>query len=298
MTTSPDWRNASDYPSPGTASNSRLAWEFLRRNPGYLESWATYLTALRFAAGKEPELSRFVDCIANDAPADKTWLASLEAADSFAISERIFDHPALTHTTHDSGGRKTHTRLQRHLAKPWGIDTLCNPSGNAFLQLPRFIGGGLSWSSPTSHGLRDLEDFHGGDLYDSQWLILEVDLRLPLNVLEERTSWAIRSSQAWGTKAGHFKPIKHRARPPALLIEYLRLLDARAAGVRLSDIGAALHPRAANHAPEYARNHRMKAAHGEAVRMRDEGYRVLPMLRDPNASKALRRAMGSGEALR
>lgn len=39
-----DWKNAADYPDPGTASMHRWAWEFLRRN---LEFQGEYVKAMR-----------------------------------------------------------------------------------------------------------------------------------------------------------------------------------------------------------------------------------------------------------
>ena len=287
-----DWRDASQYPNPNTVSNVRLAWEFLRRNPDYLKCWNSYLQVLRFAAGDDSMLSRLVDCYAQNAGVDLAWLSSLGVATSNELHGRLFDHPALTHSEDGPAGRRVNTPLARHLAKRWGIDTLHSPTGHSWMGVPRFVGGGIGWTVPTSHGVRMLEESHGGYLSDSQWLVLQIDLRLPLNVIKERTAWAVQRAKRYRTQAGHVEPIKHRARPPALLVEYLRILDAIAAGMSLPDIGGALHPRAANDAPEYARNHRTKAAHTEAVRMRDEGYRALPFVQDKNTGRHLRRELG------
>ena len=54
MKRKPNWRNPKDYPRTDGLTPSQWAWEFLRRDPEYKESWERYLDALG-ALSEDPD---------------------------------------------------------------------------------------------------------------------------------------------------------------------------------------------------------------------------------------------------
>ena len=58
-------------------------------------------------------------------------------------------------------------------------------------------------------------------------------------------------------------------------VEHLRILDGVAAGATIAEIGEVLHPGAINGPEDKQRDKRIRAAHKAALKMRDEGWRVL-----------------------
>jgi hypothetical protein len=52
MTSVPDWRSAAAYANVDNLSPAELAWEFLRRNPGYQRD---FRAATRVGADRVPE---------------------------------------------------------------------------------------------------------------------------------------------------------------------------------------------------------------------------------------------------
>ncbi len=54
----PDWRDPSAYSFTFNLSRERWAWEFLRRNPGYIADWEWFFAtwqALESAYGRPPD---------------------------------------------------------------------------------------------------------------------------------------------------------------------------------------------------------------------------------------------------
>jgi hypothetical protein len=56
----PDWRNSEDYACMDSLKPSQWAWEFLRRNPKYIEAWERYCQAM-CEISKDPNLSPVPD---------------------------------------------------------------------------------------------------------------------------------------------------------------------------------------------------------------------------------------------
>lgn len=286
----PDWRTAVGYPQPGKASNARFAWEFLRRNPKYQSAWREYSERLRACAEGEPEVLRLVDALHGSADSEAAlWKEFDERGIGRGVAGRLEDlEPWIDLPKGDDAGGHRSVPLGRHLAEPWGLEFIANPARTYSMDRVRFIQSKRS-IMPTSYGLRELEKAAGKregvqvDSYDlgrTRWLILQVDLVLPLEVNEAIVSRAIRAARRLRKEKGWIKPIDSRASSPEKLIEYLRILDARESGATFVEIGAVLHPRQSNESPDYARDKRVKAAFKAAVRLRDEDFRVLPILKD------------------
>lgn len=282
----PDWQDASAYATLAAAGNACFAWEFLRRNSKYQADWATYVQTLRNGAMDDAELLRLIDAI--DSPPgeeDMRWrLVGDELKRSQTLS-RLQQLPCASVRTEHDAHRQTITPLDRSMGIPWGIDALVNP-GRAFgIFNVRFLAG-KGWSQPSSSSLKKLEDRYDGwrHHFESPYLILELDLELPLEVLERLALGAIRSQRAIRANKGHIKPVTARARAPKLMVEYLRLLDAKAASVTLPSIGKVLRPSAQNVAPDFGRDKWVRQAAKQAHKLCDEGFRVLPLLKDAAAT--------------
>jgi hypothetical protein len=184
--------------------------------------------------------------------------------------------------------------LSRFLALPWGLESLANPAGPFTLLGAKFTKRrGLVM--PTSYGLRRLEDeasmgkpvpLRMSDLKETRWLVLQIDLTWPLETIGEAVMRKIRNERQLRSEAGHIELIEARAQSPARLVEYLRILDARAANVPYARIGEVLHPNQENSPPDYGRDRRMKAAYKKARQMCEGGYSVLPVLKDKLRAQA------------
>ena len=137
----------------------------------------------------------------------------------------------------------------------------------------------IFWVEPSSHSLAELEEGQGNSPFLGKWLVLQINLELPLEVIEDSVLPAIRSRRAFASKTGVIKLLPKRSRAPSLLVEYLRVLDAQAAGVSIPQMGEILHPSDQNTSAERTRDKRLRAALKVATRFRDEEFRVLPLLR-------------------
>jgi hypothetical protein len=161
----------------------------------------------------------------------------------------------------------------------WGLDGMPNPAETNMFNV-RFTKTGNSITMLTS-GLnvpKKKDESGSGGLFDSKWLNLQIDLSLPLKVIESLVLTTIKNHRKSRIGKGVFSPVINRALLKTRYLEYLRILDGLAAGVDIAKIGEALVPSAENSAPERQRDKRFRAARDEAIRLQSEGYRVLPLL--------------------
>jgi len=283
----PDWKDISQYPKAGAVSNDRLAWEFLRRNPEYQKDWRRYLCGLKDAADGDEDLLRTIGILEAE-PSEATKLlaefpSEKERSDAFTRLEDC--EPWIEFSEHGQSGRRP---LGRDLGVRWGLDYIANPNSNyGFPSAARFVDA-KSVRHPSSLGLKKLEvqSMRGNkslpysDLARTQWLILQIDLTWPLEVIEETVMRDIRLERDRRGRLGYIELINARARAPAQLVAYLRILDASELKVPKPRIGEVLYPYQDNSPPEYGRDKRIKAAVKAARALRDGGYRVLPLLKD------------------
>ena len=276
----PDWKDPAAYPQPGKASNARLAWEFLRRNANFQATWVEYIRLLRFGAGQDEELLRLVaylDAVA--AERGRIAASSFPSPDAWNHAfMRLHELPCFTVVSTAEDGRRWRVPLDRAMAKPWGLEVLTSPRLEYDIERVRFISS-KAVRVPTSHGLAELEQTGNDGLPPDKWLILQVDLEWPSDVIEDRVLQVIRSRRKWLASEGRINPIKGRARV-AEWLECLRVLDARARSVTYAKIGEAICPGEPNAYPEYGRDKRLKAVHKAGCRLRDGDYRMLPVLQD------------------
>lgn len=227
----PDWTDPSNYAHLARSSLTRLAWEFLRRNPDYRANWSLYLSlAAQLQGGPEAMVP--------------------DPQGSSALVPLVVLH-----------GRRW--RLD-HIVDPCAVSAKFASSG-ARVELP-MAGPLVPLTAENPHGMQQ----------HTRWLIVRLDLALPLNVIEAAALGAIRGERRRRIARGVVHPITSRAQSIRRYIEYLRILDAEAAGASIGDMGAALAPKAANE--ERQRDKRIRAALTEATRLQAEGYAVLPLL--------------------
>jgi hypothetical protein len=275
----PNWKDANAYPQCGKASNKQFAWEFLRRNSKYHETWADYIRRLREGIGQDLELSRLVDYF--EAPPERRreiYEATFQTAPEWnRVVGRLHDLPVFNVTRDtDDGGRRC-SPLDRWLALPWGLDTLASPLQDYDFLRVRFRAKG-SVSMPSAYHLAELEKEGELGRVPDKWLILKIDLEWPVEVIEQQVSQQIKWNRDHLVNAGLIQPMEGRARPDKWC-EYLRLLDAQAQGVTFAEIGEALYPGEPDAYPEYSRTKRLKSAFNAACKLRDGGYMALPMMR-------------------
>lgn len=288
MFTAPEWQNAAQYPRPDAASNSLLAWEFLRRNPKYGDAWAQYwvqyIEAVRAAADSlgDPEVSSYVEAMAGSSATLKAWYEERPSDAHNSVCLKLIGHPSLCVTLPIDERRSMRIPLDRHCGERWGLDSIVDPASDGRSGVVRFRDA-KECVFPTSHSLRDLEGTSPPGEHPSmrgRYLILQVDLTLPLKVIKETVMWHIETQRKYRAMHGDFVPISSRAQSPAKYVEYLRILDAVSAGASWHDIGECLAPHAVNEPPDRPRDKRLRAAAKQAEQLRDGGYRVLPLLQD------------------
>lgn len=282
----PDWKDASCYPQPGGASNARFAWEFLRRNPRYQAAWVEYATVLKRIADSEPELATYAEFLAADPQSEDAARERIGGPEEQArLAGAVHDHALFTVESRvdtNEGHRVTLTPLHGHLGSQWGLQQIVHPAEQYGVRV-RFIERKSVTQIPQLGGMR--RDDRVDSFMSGPHLLLKIDLRWPFEVIKETVLPFIRWTQERRAGKGEFELVRNRALAPKRYIEYLRVLDARTANVPYDRIGEVLCPHESNDPPDYGRTKRLKAAHREASRLRDEGYRVLPLLKDNLSNK-------------
>jgi hypothetical protein len=296
LPTSADWRDISCYPQAQISSNSRFAWEFLRRNSAYRCDWKSYATALLKLISHDEELVRFVaqEWLAPGGRRGSTEFENhnkygrmfhrLEALPGWFVKEELDERKFVLRGLPQSYGVK------------WGISGMPNPDSAYCPHLIRFMDRKAVFY-PTSSGVKKLEqetmEASGlpmmSAMKTSRHMIIGIDLRLPLQVIQSMVCQEIQRERRRRAGEGYFKPIDQRGQNSSLLIDYLRILDARTAGVCYSEIGAVLRPYDRDEPPDYSRSKRMRAAYKAARQISEEGYRHLPLLAEEAPPKALKK---------
>lgn len=260
----------------------RIAWEFLRRSPDYQRDWLEYASHVRRIAANDSEVMRYVELMLTPNRTQEMCDAVGSTAKLNELDSRL---------DHDLGffaevpGKPSHfIPLDRQYGNKWGLEGMPHPGQKYFLLDVRFFQSGDIVRQPTSDSLRALEKDYkesgkaGFFALDSQWLVLQIDLTLPLEVIRDSVMDHIKHQREYRAKKGSIEPVKNRALPNRRYIEYLRILDGAAAGIAVTAIGEVLAPKANNDPPERPRDKRFRAALKEAQRLQSEGYRVLPLL--------------------
>jgi hypothetical protein len=273
-----NWKDTSEYPKCETTSLARLAWEFLRRNPGYQNDWAEYLQLCRKII---PEYD----------PDD--WrqhrFTLLDHPDYVR-----YDPPRLNGESEGEWTRRTgglgRYNLYRWYAHEWGL------KGDHYLPNPfcAYVGG--------SHESMFIKS-NRVEIVTKHWRYFDRELYPPRDQLE---AWVFPSSdQREALGFDYSIPIEPQliavreyllsqqklliARkalevfpnkiPRKELVVYLRMLDAEADGIDAAGIAKEIYPKEDNSAPDYRVTHKVNAALKIARKWRDDWYKLLPSMK-------------------
>jgi hypothetical protein len=240
----PSWRDPAGYADLESASLSRIAWEFLRRNSEYQAAWLalTNYAATLEKRGPELVLQEFGDDLPN----------------------------VLLRASVERGYQ-------------WGLNVMVDPS----IDNVSFMFADTGWTYTLvdkGTGIPKTPDNPHGLQKHSKWLVVKVDLSLPLSVIESQLLAAVRDERKARQKRGVLQPVESRAQSVQRYVDYIRILDAAADGASIKEIGAVLAPTAVND-EDQQRDKRFRAALAEATRLQQEGYRVLPLLQPAVTAK-------------
>jgi hypothetical protein len=248
-----NWKDEQAYPRGNKISARRWAWEFLRRNPNYQEDWAKVV-------------ARWKEILPNFEP-DKV-LSDNEAA--MIEDERfdLFEPPKLPKETDDQWiervGRGFKAPLHSLLAKKWGLLTMISPALN------------YPWTIHFESGVaarfvnQHWDGFKLGRMIGPQ-AAMAFDLTKPLKPQLRAAGVALADRQKYLETKGALKVRRPRLNPEKYP-NYLRLLDALAAGAKNSEIAVRLLPTVANAYPKFSAAHRLKDMKSAAIELRDGGY--------------------------
>lgn len=272
MAIRPDWRNAEAYASLLVDGNSWIAWEFLVRNPEYLQDVEAYEADIaawvRDQAGT-PEYKAITDYMGEPG----FW--SMQIWDFEADKMKLSRGPDGWYTRNE--------KWRKHFRDRWQLPRIHRPHylGRRGEVCIDFDGDAFACFFHTSDEEIERYKLPGPRLLREgvqvlgPHVLLPVDLSLPLDELERIATWMIRHLRDKGIQQGTVKVRKSRVLAPSVYVEQLRILDGVEAGATFAEIGEVLHPGAINGPEDRQRDKRIRAAHKAALKMRAEGWRVL-----------------------
>lgn len=274
----PDWKDRKAYQGIDRASLTRIAWEFLRRNPQYQAAWAKYAQEVRALVAADADVAEYAEYVLAPNPTLAMAAAIGDSERHGELYVRLLDDLGFCAAV--PGMPRTRLPLDTQYGREWGLNRIAHPLQEYSMMNFRFLDAGNRAYIPTSHGLKILEDEENshGPLFQSKWLVLQVDLTLPVEVIESSVLWRIKEEREHRISLGSIEVVKNRALTKARYAEYLRILDAEAAGITASQIGEFISPDANNTAPDRPRDKRFRAALNEARRLQADGYKALPLL--------------------
>lgn len=248
----PAWRDESLYPKPGENHNLLFwAWQFLRRNSKYQAEWQAYIDVLNHKAKRFPALAGILD--------SDSWRHGKDTAEMELVGG---DGQLDVRHTELSEQNCLRSRAAA-IAEKWGIEKIVNPASP---DLPHWSGFDINGGMITvlTHSVPD----H----LDDNFLTPQIDLRLPVEVLEAQFK-AILAERARLIKHRGLVPYKGRPhRATHLYPQYLRVLDALGEDESIAVIASALLPHQdCEGAKKTVRNWK-----NAATKIRDETFRLLP----------------------
>lgn len=268
----PDWKQDSAYDHLANSGLRKIAWEFLRRNVKYQSAWCEYAQEIKRRCESTPELLHYVEWILSPEHTEAEYAAIGTQEEINAMAIRFMD---LEIYETDLGKWMS---LGRHIGLQWGLESICNPATEYSFDQPRFIevGGMIRW--PSSYSLKELEKEFSKrySLTESKWLVMQIDLSLPIEVLETSVMNHIKKERKYRIDQGRIEPVNKRALSKAVYVKYLRLLDAKHADISRKEIGEFL--AASDENSEGQRDKRIREEIKAAERPCESEYRYLPLL--------------------
>lgn len=274
-----DFKDAGPYSRLHKASLSCIAWEFLRRNPAYQQSWAEYAARVRkmAAAHPHPDVSAYAELMLSS-------FVGYEDVDALGDRERINEIEGqlneLGYLCECPDDPQRQAPLNIQYGRPWGLKRIVHPNTTYDNLWVRWLETACAIPYPLSNARKSSEELPGKafGISDTKWIDLRIDASLPLSVIDAQLKEMVRIMRYKKIQEGAINPISSRDLSQKTYAGYLRILDARAAGLVASEIGRIIEPERINQPESRQRDKRYAAALSEAKRLCDDGYKVLPLL--------------------
>jgi hypothetical protein len=252
-----DWRVASQYPAEDSPT-SRWAWEFLRRNPEYQ---ADFEATSIYPRGPGDHLSPHLQ---------------LEKLEAVARSDPAMGEQELHAWKHWSDLQDMHLSLVAALARKWSLSrgTLPDPTNHNAWKEDEFeirghvLNSAVGWDSRTGKATNTLLPRTPHPFF----VFPAFDLCQPITKQLEAANRLMRAEQTHLIRGKLIPRPHHRARKVKKLVLYLRLLDARSAGVTNQDIRRALYPRIPDNPTA---TEKIKDDYRAALRLSAGGYATM-----------------------
>ncbi|WP_211904832.1 transcriptional regulator domain-containing protein [Ralstonia syzygii] len=220
----PNWRNADDYPRPDDASPAEWAWEFLRRNPEYIDDWKVFKESIGEYADRYPNLSgqemaRFL--------MDKRY-------------QHVTETGTLSREELLAGAKGTYCKVETPLANwygsKWGMRQIADPSTTYDRRTHSWIVTASTLKFPLA----------GFDFDDPRYMSVAIDLTRPLKAQLQQLEIHYKNQRKQRADAGLIEMSSdHRGRFDKYR-GYLRALDANAEGADDADVASVLLPHIQN----------------------------------------------------
>lgn len=239
----PNWRNADDYPRPDDASPAEWAWEFLRRNTGYIEDWKTFKGSIgeyadRYSSLSPQEMARF-------------------------LMDGRYQHVATTGTCNK------YTSLANWYGRKWGLKRIADPDTSYDPAKHRWSDTAGALTFPSG----------GFDFGDPRYMAVAIDLTLPLReqLVQVRAHYeGLRKSRI---DAGLIEPAAEKQKRFDDYPGYLRALDAWAEGIKEPEIASVLLPHVGDaYADGYLGRKSISNWLKASTLLVEEGYKALPLI--------------------
>lgn len=256
----PDWKDDANYPSSGEdLSLEEWAWEFLRRNPEFQNDYYNHrdTISLRKKYGLLIEI-----------PPDKPY--------SYALS------------------CPTNSMFESSFVGEYAVCIRLDEDGDPDIKMGHSIGAGLSigkidiGEQPLKHGQTKEFDLANGRRIVSYGrkitpdvpgvAVVKLDLRLPLPPQLMAIETSLTSLQQHLAEKGAFNVRNPRKRLNKFPV-YLRVLDAEACGVSISEMTPVLNKDAANSPPDKGADKTVRKWLNAAHQLSNIGYRFIPLPR-------------------
>jgi len=270
-----NWKDAdaNEYPKWRTASLARLAWEFLRRNPGYQKNWGEYLQLCKEIIPEyDPDRWRQYRFVLLDHP-----------------NYVRYDPPRLDGESEGEWTRRIgglgRYNLHRWYAHKWGL------RGDHYLPDPfcAYVDGShesMFIKNCRAEIVTEHWRYFDRELYPTcdQWRALGFDYSVPIEPQLIAAREYLLSQQKFLLARKKVEAFPNKT-PRKELVDYLRMLDAEAAGIDAAGIAKEIYHSDDNSAPEYGATHRVNAALNVAKKWRDEWYELLPSMKQATHKK-------------
>lgn len=254
----PDWRDKTAYPKPRDLSFTQWAWQFLRRNSEYQADYAKWRTLFDSLGGDREPLMTIEDDL-------RFWVCDPPAYDNETYAE---------YRKRVGRDFRGYTALWAVLCGKYGLGTALpvpDPCENVF-RASWFRTEGLVCTS----GVPGLDDRRVVIEPSDFEIFIRFNLEWPIKVQLRRAQELLERQKAYYKKHELFEPISKRNRITRFPF-YVRLLDARSSGAKITEIAAVLLSANDNSYPDYIASKNIRNSLKAAQKLRDQEYLFIPL---------------------